>query len=326
MNQRTLRSITLLSALFVLPATSLRAQTAPAVRPAPKEIAVTFDDLPVGGRDIGVERLRAMTTALLAAVRRSGVPAVGFVNESKLHRSGELELRTAILKEWVDAGLELGNHTFSHPSLHQTELAAFQDDVVRGEAITRTLLEAKSPELRYFRHPFLRTGHTLEVKAQFEAFLKERGYTVAPVTIENADYVFAAIYADAILRDDRDAMRRIAEAYLAFTAAQFDFWEGVSEALLGRQLRHVLLLHANQMNADTFDELADLVRRRGYRFVTLEEALRDEAYALPDRYAGPAGVSWLYRWAHTKGVDLNWREEPVPPAWVQELYENRGTN
>jgi hypothetical protein len=33
-------------------------------------------------------------------------------------------------------------------------------------------------------------------------------------------------------------------------------------------------------------ELLDLMRKRGYRFITLEDALSDQAYSLPDPYVG----------------------------------------
>src|SRR3954452_23568198 len=115
-------------------------------------------------------------------------------------------------------------------------------------------------------------------------------------------------------------LRRTADAYLRFTAAQLDFWEGVAQTVVGRPLRHVLLLHDNEINAGHLGELLALLRRRGYRFVPLEEALRDEAYRLPDAYAGRAGVSWLYRWAVSRGIQIDWQHEPEPPAEIQTLY------
>src|SRR3712207_7679787 len=63
-----------------------------------------------------------------------------------------------------EAGGELGNHTFSHVSLRRAPLAAYEDDVVRGETVTRMLLEERGMRLRYFRHPFLWTGETPEYK------------------------------------------------------------------------------------------------------------------------------------------------------------------
>jgi peptidoglycan-N-acetylglucosamine deacetylase len=287
----------------------------------PREIAITFDDLPFGGADLGLARIRAANEAILATLRKAGAPAVGFVNERKLYIPGEMDARTGILESWLDAGAELGNHTFSHPSFQETPLAAFQEDVVRGETVTRLLLERRGQKLRWFRHPFLRTGPTLEVRTAFETFLAGRGYTVAPVTVENSDYVYSAAYSQARTKGDAEAMRRIGEAYLQFTEAQLGFWEKASQEVVGRPIRHVLLLHANEVNADYFDEILELLKRRGYRVIPLEEALRDDAYRLPDTYAGRAGVSWPYRWAVSKGVKVDWRQEPEPPDWVQQLYQ-----
>lgn len=286
-----------------------------------KEIAITFDDLPLGGPQFGVDRMRAMTSTLLDHLQAHQITSVGFVNERKLHVLGEMDERTDLLRKWLQAGQELGNHTYSHPSFYNTPLDEYQEEVMRGETITGLLLEEKDQVLRYFRHPFLNTGPTLEVKTAFETFLKERGYTVAPVTIENLDWLYNQLYT--LAKDDGNAkqMHEIGEAYVAFTEAQFDFWEEISESLLGYQIKHVLLLHANEINAAYLDALIDLMKGRGYAFITLEEAMQDDAYQLPDTYVGRAGVSWLYRWAYSKEVQFDWRLEPQPSTDIQERYQ-----
>jgi peptidoglycan/xylan/chitin deacetylase (PgdA/CDA1 family) len=285
-----------------------------------RRIAVTFDDLPFGGPDLGLPRIRAENEAILATLRREGVPATGFVNEGKLYVPGEIDARAALLEQWLEAGEELGNHTFSHLSLRDTPVPAFEEDLVRGETVTRWLAGRHGGKLRYFRHPFLHTGPTLEARQDFERFLAARGYTVAPVTIENSDYIFSRVYNEMKTQGDAAGVRRIADAYLRFTEAQLDFWEGVAQAVVGRPMRHVLLLHDNEINAGHLSEILALLRRRGYRFVTLEEALRDEAYRLPDTYAGRAGVSWLYRWAVSRKIAVDWKREPEPPEEIQTLY------
>jgi hypothetical protein len=68
-----------------------------------------------------VAALTELTTKLLASITFNEIPAIGFVNENKLLDNGKLnEWRVALLQMWVDAGLELGNHTFSHPDLNRT--------------------------------------------------------------------------------------------------------------------------------------------------------------------------------------------------------------
>ena len=86
-----------------------------AAQGARREVAVTFDDLPAPQGDL--EDMRRITSRLLESVRRNGVPAVGFVNEGKLYRRGEVDERTELLRAWLDAGMEVGNHTFSHLNL-----------------------------------------------------------------------------------------------------------------------------------------------------------------------------------------------------------------
>ena len=186
--------------------------------PAPgapaREVAVTFDDLPVVSVTRGdVDSHHEITTRLLAAVAAHQVPAVGFVNEQKLHAAGVAEpARVDLLRRWLDAGCELANHTYAHPDLHATSAARYEDDIVRGEPVTRGLMHARGMALRYFRHPYLRTGTDLAVKRRIEAFLAGRGYTIAPVTVYTEDYLFAAAYDRAIQRGDRAAATRVADA------------------------------------------------------------------------------------------------------------------
>jgi peptidoglycan/xylan/chitin deacetylase (PgdA/CDA1 family) len=188
-------------------------------------VAVTIDDLPGMPRGAALERLQDMNRRLLAALRAEGVPAVGFVNEQGLDVDGEREARIGILRDWLDAGMDLGNHTFAHRSLTRTPLRDYELDVIRGEEVIRPLLESRGRRLRYFRHPFTHTGPTREIKGAFERFLDEHGYVIAPFTVEDADYVFAALYQDALERQDREAARRVQEEYLAHQERMFDWFE-----------------------------------------------------------------------------------------------------
>ena len=211
---------------------------------------MTFDDLPgVSVIGEGTTAIETMTARLLAAIRAAGVPAIGFVNEDKLLVSGDRDpRRVALLRSWLDAGLDLGNHTFSHPDLHRVALSAFEADVVRGEEVTGALLAERGRRLRYFRHPFLHTGRDLETKRALERFLAARGYAIAPVTHDNADWIFARAYANAAARGDSAAQARIADAYVPYMEAKFDYFERQSRALFRREIPQILLVHANALN------------------------------------------------------------------------------
>lgn len=291
---------------------NIRAQTAGGQQ---KEIAVTMDDLPLNGPHIELARLRAMTGRLVSGFKKYRMPVVGFVNESLLYVPGETDARIALLKEWSDGGVELGNHTFSHLGFKTASLADYEDDFIRGESVTGMILKSKGQRERYFRHPFLQMGPTPGLEKSFEDFIAARGYRIAPVTVDTWDWMFLAAYENARARGDAAELKRVTDDYLKFAALKFDNCDKVSAELFGRPIKHILLLHANELNADNFDALVKLLTDRGYRFITLEEALEDPVYRTPDKYLGVS--DWLGAWAFSKGRKF---ASPSPPEYIQKAY------
>jgi peptidoglycan/xylan/chitin deacetylase (PgdA/CDA1 family) len=290
-----------------------------------REIAVTFDDLPlVTGRPASIDEHERITRSLLGAITRHRIPAIGFVNEDKLQEGGKLDpRRVELLRQWTRAGLDLGNHTYSHVDLHRVSAERFRNEILRGETVTREVLAESKRKPRYFRHPFLHTGLDTNTRRDITSFLEDRGYRVAPVTIDNYDYVFARAYDRAIAGRDTSLQRRVRVEYLGYMDRVLTYYEKQSIVLLGRNIPHVLLLHANTLNADAFGELVTGYQKRGYRFVSLDYALQDPAYVMPDSYAGDAGITWLHRWAMTQGRrGAVFAGEPVVPKWVEAAAAN----
>lgn len=284
-----------------------------------REVAITFDDLPgvsiAGASGAGAsEALRRLTSSLLDNLR--GVPVAAFVNERKLGPPGSPSAEgLAALRAWRDRGAELGNHTASHSDFHRVGLEAFEADVAAGEPVVRALLSERGRRLVWFRHPFLHTGSTLSDKRALEAFLAARGCRVAPVTIDNAEWIFARAYALALDRGDPRLSRAVAAAYGPYMESKFDYFERQSAALFGREIRQVLLVHANSLNADHFAGIVSMMRRRGYAFVTLERALEDPVYSSVDTFTGRGGITWLHRWALSAARPVL-ANEPRTPAFV----------
>lgn len=280
-----------------------------------RQLAITIDDLPRGG-DGGASDLtglRAMTRDLLRPFREQRIPVIGFVNagRSQLDASGLQE----VLKLWLDAGAELGNHSYSHPDINSVALDVYTADIVRGEAAIREALAPRGKTLEFYRHPFLHTGPTPQIKKGLQDFLDGRGYRVAPVTLDNADYAFAAAWLQPELRS------RVRDAYVPYMESTVEFFERRSVEVFGREIPQILLIHANALNAELMPKLLGMFRRRGYRFITLETALADPAYRSPDDYAGRNGFSWFHRWSKTQGMAP--KGEPDPPDWVMQAFEAR---
>jgi peptidoglycan-N-acetylglucosamine deacetylase len=280
---------------------------------ADRQVAITIDDLPRGG-DGGPRSLaaiRSMTEKLLAPFWEGHIPVIGFVNAGRGEDLGPKGLRT-ILDLWLDAGADLGNHSYSHLNIDNVPLEQYTADIVKGEPILREALAAHGKKLRYYRHPFLHTGPTAEKKRGLQAFLDAHGYRVAPVTLDDSDYEYARLYNEPVYRD------RVKQEYVPYMESIVAFFEQRSVEVVGREIPQTLLIHASQMNADLMPELLAMFRRRGYRFVTLDEALADDAYRLPEEYVGRGGFSWIHRWSMTKG--MAGKGEPDPPRWVEDGF------
>mgnify|MGYP003526577289 FL=1 len=292
-----------------------------------RRIAVTTDDLPWQRMaTTSPEALRTRHAALLEQLRLGGVPVIGFVNEDKLEIDGvEQPERVAMLEAWLDAGHTLGNHTYGHVDVHAVGIPAFEDAILRGERMLRPMLAKRGQTPEWFRHPYLRAGRSTEDKAAITAFLAAHGYRVAPVTVDNGEWVWAFAYAR-VLDTQADTperaavLERLRLGYVPYMLNKLDYYERQSQALLGNALPQILLLHANELNAETYAELIAGIKRRGYHFVTLEDAMRDPAYAREDGYRGRYGPSWLHRWAmaEKKPKDF-YAGEPVVPKWVMAL-------
>lgn len=284
----------------------------------PKQMAVTIDDLPAQLAQHDSSTLLAMNQRLVGYLVDQDVPAIGFVNEGKLYRGKKLVgYRMEMLKYWASSGLELGNHTYSHLDYNNLEPAAFFSIVEQGSLVTRRLMVDAGLPYRYFRHPFLHRGNSADKVAALENYLNNTGYIEAPVTIDNSEWIFANAYDKAFKAGDAAMMTKTGEAYIAYMLDKTGFYERQSLKLFGRPIAHTLLIHANLLNADWLDDLLSAYRDQGYVFVTLADALSDPAYQSKDTFVGNAGISWIDRWAISRGEKGDFFEgEPRCPEFI----------
>jgi peptidoglycan-N-acetylglucosamine deacetylase len=288
-----------------------------------RRVAVTFDDLPFQADEDAMcdpAYLLRLTQDFVDMLRPLDTRGVAFVNEGKICDATRASTLPQALNLWLDAGLDLGNHTANHINIHRNTAEAYLANVDAGAPTTRAVLEARGQRLHWFRHPYLFTGETPEKHDAIAAGLAQRGYTIAPVTIDNNDWMFADVYRKAEAVKDAALMHRIGEAYVAHMAAVLDVFEPYSAEITGgREPAQVLLLHANSLNQAWYPQIHALYLARGYRFVSLEEALADPVYGHADTYVRANGISWLHRWTQTEGRPIRW--EPQPPVWIKTAYE-----
>jgi peptidoglycan/xylan/chitin deacetylase (PgdA/CDA1 family) len=292
--------------------------------------AITIDDLPfVIGSDApkGPQDALAAIAAnrkLLNALARHRVPVTGFVNEKKVELLGTQD-GAGILRSWIEQGDDLANHTYEHPDFNGLSVERFEDEIVRGETTIVPLMQAAGRKVEFFRFPFNHTGDTEDKHSAIMEFLSQRGYRNAPCTIENSDYIFAAAYQRMAASHDRSSQARLRREYLAFTAAQIDYFSRMNAEVLGYEPPEIVLLHDNQLNADLMDRILSLYEKRGYKWVSLAEAERDPVYQAPDTVITKYGPMWGYRWAQERGKKVDSRKEPEPPAWISAYGNAQAT-
>ncbi len=303
-----MKNISLL--LFILTAEYVVAQS--------RQLCVTVDDLPTVA--YGADNHAEITSKLVAHFQKYDIPAIGFVNESKLYEGGELRAKeVALLRQWLAGGYELGNHTFGHNSYHQVIFSDYTADVLKGAVVTPPLSKAAGLPWRYFRHPYLHIGKTQSAYDSLAAFLTKNNYIEAPVTIDNTDYLFAKVYAMAQRKNDTALMQRIGTDYVKYMEAKVHFYEEASRKLFDREIPQVLLIHASLLNADYLDDLAEMYQRNGYTFVTLSTALQDAAYREKITKFGNYGISWIDRWVLSRGMSTDFlASDPPTPAYIEQ--------
>jgi peptidoglycan/xylan/chitin deacetylase (PgdA/CDA1 family) len=239
---------------------------------AAREIAITFDDLPVhSALPPGVTRLQ-VAQDVIAALKAAGVPEVyGFINAAALEREPGTD---SVLRAWRDAGFPLGNHGWAHLSLDKIDEATFESEVSRNEPILKSL--AGNTDWHWLRFPFLDEAYGDPAKrAASRAWLAAQGYKIAAVTASFGDYAYNDPYARCVAKGDQAAIAEMEQAWLDAAAASIKLSGETQKAQFGRTPPDILLMHIGAFDAHMLPRLLALYKQAGFRFVTLPKAAAD---------------------------------------------------
>jgi len=112
---------------------------------------------------------------------------------------------------------------------------------------------------------------------------------------------------------------KVKQAYVPYMESVVAFFEARGKEVAGHEIAQTLLIHASELNADAMPDLLGMFRRRGYRFISLEDALKDDAYRMRENYTGTGGFSWIHRWSRYLGMPA--KGEPGEPEWIAAEYK-----
>jgi peptidoglycan/xylan/chitin deacetylase (PgdA/CDA1 family) len=257
-----------------------------------KEICITFDDLPVVRIHDRIERLM-VTDEILYTLEEFGIIAAGFVV------GDNIESDLDILETWLAAGHTLGNHTYSHPDLNDVPHKLFIKDIKKGGDTIEEVLTAAGQKKRYFRYPSLHYGNTHNAKMAVGDFLDEEGYIVAHVSVDTDDFAYNLQFEKIYKTADSLSFVQLGNEYIDHIMERLLAAEELANELLGRPIKHILLLHANRLNSTFLADLLIEIQQEGYQFISLDKALTDPVYSIPDSYVGTKGLSCLEKLAKT---------------------------
>src|SRR5208337_551413 len=241
---------------------------------AAQKLAITFDDLPRNGElPPGVTQAETAKNVVEILKKRHVPPVYGFVNAKKLEGSPD---GAEGLKVWA-AAEPVGNHTYAHMDLEQNTAEAFEREIEEDEP-TLELLESKDT-WHWLRYPYLHEGDTVEKRPAVRSYLKAHGYRIAQVSM--------------------DWLR---SSYLSTASAFLDLGREQAKLIYGHEINYVLLMHLGAYSSTILPDALDLLKKKGFKLVTLEEAESDAAYdGDPDVGLHDAGTM-LDQWMQVKGI------------------------
>ena len=290
-----------------------------------REVCITVDDLPfVSVYKKELSRGQYITENLMRTFKKFNVIVLGSVISERVFTNGIPDSGLIeILNKWIESGMILGNHSYSHPNYNNISFEEFRKDITDGEIFFKLIKNQPCNGKKYFRHPYLFRGCTKEKADSLQDFLDSAGYTVAPVTIDNSDYLFSKAYEKAKTEGNDSLAEKIGNDYVNYMKDVLEFYENQSIALTGYNIKHILLCHANLLNADYMDKLLSMYKEKGYSFITLDEALKDKCFTdYKDEYYSKAGISWLHRWALSLGKKREFfKGEPDVPDYINNYIK-----
>jgi peptidoglycan/xylan/chitin deacetylase (PgdA/CDA1 family) len=266
------------------------------------EVAITIDDFNWNKslRLSPDERNRA----ILQALRSHGnLKAALFV----ACRNVESDKGRELLGEWDRAGHLIANHSFSHKYLNSKNVTAevFTADIAKCDEIIRSYPHFQ----KLFRFPYLKEGDTAAKRDAVRTFLEQNGYRIGHVTIDASDWAIEDRLSSRLTKDPAADAQPYRDFYLSHMWERATYYDDLARKVLGRSVKHTILMHYNLLNALFLGDLLDMFKSKGWRLIDAQEAFKDPVFqATPNNV--PAGESIIWALAKETGKFDKWLRYP----------------
>jgi peptidoglycan/xylan/chitin deacetylase (PgdA/CDA1 family) len=267
---------------------------APKISPnnsARPQLALTLDDptLTLGS----VLKWQDANSRILKAILEKDVRAALFVCGMRVDEADGAKLLSA----WDQAGHLICNHSYSHKFYaEQTSYADFAVDFLKNEKV----IDSYRNRTALFRYPFLKEGDTADKRDRFRALLKERGYRVGHVTIDASDWYMSQRFVDRLSKQPKAPITPYRDYLIAHLLDRAAFYRQLALDVLGRDIRHTLLMHFNPLNAFVLPEVMSAFEGAGWQWIDASLAFEDPIFRSQPQTL-PAGESLVWALAKETG-------------------------
>ncbi|WP_162147230.1 polysaccharide deacetylase family protein [Flavobacterium enshiense] len=274
-----------------------------------QSVAITIDDVP------------NIKNNLLSKLDSLSIPIAIFINEGKIYKSETVDKNHAILENWIKRHyITIGNHTFNHSRYSEVGINSFKIDIEKGTLISLELAKKYNKKLKYFRFPYNDLGHDSIQHKQIANYLISKKYIITPFTIESIDWMYNSVYEYYLKQDDKTNADKIGNAYVQKTLELFNYFEKIGFDKYHRNISQIYLCHDNQLNTDYLPVLINELKNKKYKFISLEKALKDKIYSQTDNYNKKWGISWMYRWLHSKEELKSLQTQEPSTEEIENIY------
>jgi peptidoglycan-N-acetylglucosamine deacetylase len=276
--------------------------------------ALTLDDLPRWPHYAYPDGYtpRSVCDALISGLERHGVTGVyAFSNSKPLEDDGSLK---AIMDDWVAAGHHVGNHTHSHTLISETDAEGFIREIDLAHHQLSPWL-SKAPAL-YFRHTLNLWGETEEKLNRVREHLAALRYTIGEVTCWLYEWDWDRAFSACLAKGDDEGIRFLKKSFIDYVPKQLAYDREGAQALFGRDISHVILIHAVPFMGEVMAEFLDALKSHGIVFSPMEEIAGDPLYGRAATFTCPKFLNYWRK--------LRWHEgkqTPARPPETQGTYK-----
>ena len=261
------------------------------------KFAITMDDF--RWRDAVHLSSEKRNQAILKVLSANRIKAALFVVAGNIDN----DPGKALLQTWATAGHLIGNHTYSHRSLNSQTAEEYEQDILKAELILKDFKTFQ----KIFRYPVLKEGNTASKRDSVRAFLRQHGYRIGHVTIDNSDWIIDQRLTAKLRKDPNADIKPYRDFYLEHMWDRAQYYDSLARRVLGRPVKHTILTHYNLVSALFLGDLIAMFKSKGWQLIDAEQAFTDSVFRAEPKIL-PAGESIVWALAKETGkVDKSLR-------------------